>query len=75
MTPTWQTRAACRGLTHLFYAEDARSLQRAKQICRTCPVAPECLQAAIDNTERYGVWAGTGRDERRRIKAQGQAAA
>lgn len=61
----WQDRAACKGLTHLFYSEERTALAKARNICDGCPVRRECLNYAITNVERYGVWAGLGRDGRR----------
>lgn len=68
----WQSRAACRGVdTETFYRADfergarqARREERAKQICRTCPVMEQCLQWALEAREPYGIWGGMSPDER-----------
>ena len=39
--------------------------QRAKAICRTCPVNTECLDFAIGGRELHGIWGGTTEVERR----------
>lgn len=39
-------------------------IDAAKAICTGCPVATECLRAALDCEAEHGVWAGTTRDER-----------
>jgi hypothetical protein len=63
----WHERAACRGMdaATLFGADpDERptlklsELARARAICRTCPVAHDCLQHALTLPEKFGVWAG-----------------
>jgi Transcription factor WhiB len=57
------SRAACRGLTHLFYGHDHEGpkqrnlrLARARLLCADCPCRPDCSVAA--ETEDVGVWAG-----------------
>lgn len=50
----------------------AGSLARAneaKKICANCPYLKECLEYAIEHNED-GVWGGTSRNERRKIKAE-----
>jgi WhiB family transcriptional regulator, redox-sensing transcriptional regulator len=44
-------------------------IRRAKAICATCPVLWECFQWAMDNDEEYGVWGGTTRRERARLRS------
>ncbi|GAA3886432.1 MULTISPECIES: WhiB family transcriptional regulator [Streptomyces] len=36
----------------------------AKRVCRSCPVAADCLEWALDTGQTAGVWGGT--DERER---------
>jgi WhiB family redox-sensing transcriptional regulator len=36
----------------------------AKKICRGCPIRLQCLEFALDNNERYGVWGGLTERER-----------
>lgn len=38
----------------------------ARELCRRCPVQPECLDYALAADERYGVWGATTPEERRR---------
>ena len=40
---------------------------RAKAICRCCPVIAECLDHALRVREPYGVWGGHTEDERARL--------
>lgn len=45
-------------LTHLFFSDDEFDIARAKAICSKCGLAPQCLGAALDREEAYGVWGG-----------------
>ena len=71
----WQRDAACRGMdSTLFFhppneRDTARSdrADRAKAICRSCPVITECLDHALRVRESYGVWGGHTEDERARL--------
>src|SRR6266511_746616 len=40
----------------------------AKRICQTCVVQVECLEYALANDERFGIWGGMSERERRRLK-------
>lgn len=40
----------------------------AREICNRCPVKEQCLQHALDNKERWGMWGGTTPIERRRVE-------
>ena len=42
----------------LWFAEDPRDLERAKELCAQCPLRAQCLQAALDRAEPWGVWGG-----------------
>jgi WhiB family redox-sensing transcriptional regulator len=42
----------------LWFAEDPADLERAKTMCRACPVRAECLQTALEQREPWGVWGG-----------------
>lgn len=62
----WMNKAACRGSnTNMFYPNPGEPSTPARQICDTCPVAVECLEYAINNGERYGIWGGTPVRKRR----------
>lgn len=32
--------------------------EAAKALCQTCPLMDQCLQAAVERREAYGVWGG-----------------
>nr|WP_174343990.1 WhiB family transcriptional regulator [Gordonia soli] len=42
----------------LWFADDPRDLERAKSMCIDCPLRAECLRAALDRAEPWGVWGG-----------------
>lgn len=43
-------------------------LQKAKAVCRRCPVQQQCLQWALEHNQDAGVWGGLSEDERRNIR-------
>ena len=60
--------AACRHVpTELFYPEQGRvsRSQKARTICMSCPVRKPCLDYAITEHERFGIWGGMTQKERR----------
>jgi WhiB family transcriptional regulator, redox-sensing transcriptional regulator len=71
MDLSWRQRAACRGLsTDIFYPVSDDDADIAKSICAVCPVAEECLEFALAEREREGIWGGATERERRRIVRQ-----
>ena len=48
---------------------DSDTVKRAKAVCAECPVKAECLEAALENREQYGVWGGLNVTERQRLLA------
>jgi WhiB family transcriptional regulator, redox-sensing transcriptional regulator len=65
----WYERAACRGRdADCFFPEKGGSTRAAKRICQTCVVQAECLEYALANDERFGIWGGMSERERRRLK-------
>ena len=68
---TWRTHAACSGLEpEVFYPVSEEQAEEAKAICRECPVREPCLDYALGNRERDGVWGGATERERRRMIRQ-----
>ena len=42
----------------LWFAERTAEVERAKALCRTCPLIDGCLAGAIERAEPWGVWGG-----------------
>lgn len=67
----WQTRANCLGVDpDLFFPERGASTKEAKSVCAGCEVKPECLEYALSNGEKFGIWGGLSERERRRLRRQ-----
>jgi len=68
---SWQNRAACRGVdTNIFFPASEEEAEPAKAICGVCPVHEACLEHALADREKEGVWGGATERERRRIIRQ-----
>lgn len=68
-TPTWQRQANCMGVDpDLFFPERGSSTYEAKEVCRGCVVREDCLEYAIVNSEKFGIWGGLSERERRRVR-------
>lgn len=71
MNLSWRQRAACRGVDpDVFYPVTDEDADEAKSICGVCPVRESCLEHALVNRERDGVWGGATERERRRMIRQ-----
>ena len=67
----WQDEANCLGVDpDLFFPERGASTREAKEICRGCVVRPDCLEFALVNGEKFGIWGGLSERERRRLRRQ-----
>ncbi|QIK84111.1 WhiB family transcriptional regulator [Sanguibacter sp. HDW7] len=42
----------------LWFAERTADVERAKALCRDCPLAVGCLAGAVERNEPWGVWGG-----------------
>ena len=73
---SWQDFANCSGADQdLFFPERGASTRKAKAICAACVVKAECLEYAIRQGERFGIWGGLSERERRKIRRQRAVAA
>lgn len=51
----------------LFFPGQGEDARPAKLICDRCPIKRPCLEYALANGERFGIWGGTSQRERRVI--------
>ncbi|MEO6121590.1 MAG: WhiB family transcriptional regulator [Acidimicrobiales bacterium] len=66
---TWKDKANCMGVDpDLFFPERGASTREAKEVCRGCVVQQDCLEFAIANSEKFGIWGGMSERERRRVR-------
>ncbi|GAA4769240.1 MULTISPECIES: WhiB family transcriptional regulator [Microbacterium] len=65
----WQSDALCAQTDpEAFFPEKGGSTRDAKRICSSCDVRAQCLDYALQNDERFGIWGGLSERERRKLK-------
>jgi WhiB family transcriptional regulator, redox-sensing transcriptional regulator len=70
----WQASAACGGMAaQLFFGSDGERPQecqmreaKAAAVCARCPVRAQCLDYALVNSIKHGVWGGLSQEQRAR---------
>lgn len=68
-SPEWKAQANCLGVDpDLFFPERGASTREAKEVCRGCVVREDCLEYALSNGEKFGIWGGLSERERRRVR-------
>ena len=68
---SWQDEANCLGVDpDLFFPERGASTREAKEVCRGCVVRLHCLEYALVNGEKFGIWGGLSERERRKLRRQ-----
>jgi WhiB family redox-sensing transcriptional regulator len=68
-TLPWMQQARCLyAEPDTFFPEKGGSTKEAKRICAGCEVRAECLEYALANDERFGIWGGLSERERRKLK-------
>src|SRR3954466_12359838 len=66
---SWQEQAPCAARhPQGFFPEKGGSTGEAKKICTGCEVKAQCLEYALSNDERFGIWGGLSERERRRLR-------
>jgi WhiB family redox-sensing transcriptional regulator len=64
----WMADAICAQTDpEAFYPEKGGSTAEAKRVCMGCPVRTDCLEYALENNERFGIFGGKSERERRKI--------
>lgn len=67
----WTEQALCAQTDpEVFFPEKGGSTRDAKRVCQSCDVRVECLEYALANDERFGIWGGLSERERRRMRRQ-----
>lgn len=65
----WQANAYCRRVdAEIFFPKRGGSTRMAKLACGACVVRGDCLDYALANDERHGVWGGLTERERHGLK-------
>ena len=68
---SWKQEANCLGIDpDLFFPERGVSSAQAKSVCRGCVVKEECLEYALQNGEKFGIWGGMSERERRVLRRE-----
>jgi WhiB family redox-sensing transcriptional regulator len=71
---TWRDRAACLGGDPELFFPDGNTgparlqTEKAKAVCRRCPVVEACLKWAMESGQDAGVWGGLSESGRRTLK-------
>ncbi|MFJ5557426.1 WhiB family transcriptional regulator [Streptomyces sp. NPDC093250] len=69
----WQEQALCAQTGgELFFPEPGSSVREAKRICGLCPIRATCLEYALTNDMRFGVWGGMSEKERMELRRTGR---
>lgn len=72
----WQLSGACQYTDpDLFFPGKGGSTREAKAVCRGCEVRADCLEYALGNDERFGIWGGLSGRERRKVARHAVASA
>lgn len=71
----WQAQAACAGNdTDRFFPWGGQTPADLLALCESCPVVDACREYAIDRDWITGVWGGTTKADRNRIRRERRAA-
>lgn len=66
--PEWVAQGLCAQTDpEEFFPNKGGSSRAAKNVCAACDVRLECLEYALVNEERYGIWGGLSERERRAL--------
>jgi WhiB family transcriptional regulator, redox-sensing transcriptional regulator len=74
LSDSWWDGAACRTAEpELFFpislvAGASAHIERAKLVCASCPVRPQCLNYALNHRQEQGIWGGLTDEERRLLR-------
>jgi WhiB family redox-sensing transcriptional regulator len=77
MTNDWHADAVCATTDpDLFFPAkgDHHTARKAREFCATCPVAAQCLEYALANEEREGIWSGLNGEQLKKLGKRRKAA-
>lgn len=60
------------GGARVLLSRPGSSTREAKQLCNACEGREACLEYALANDERFGVWGGLSEKERDRLRRTGR---
>ncbi|MEV6314534.1 WhiB family transcriptional regulator [Streptomyces sp. NPDC051776] len=66
--PDWERALCAQTGPEFFFPEAGGSTREAKQVCTACEERIQCLEYALSNDERFGVWGGLSEKERQRLR-------
>lgn len=67
----WRRDALCTQTEpEIFFPDKGGSVEDAKSVCDLCSVREQCLEYALKNGERFGVWGGKSERQRRAIEIE-----
>jgi WhiB family redox-sensing transcriptional regulator len=70
----WMDNAICQETDpEAFFPEKGGSTRDAKRVCANCPVRAECLEHALENDARFGIWGGLSERQRRNLRYERKA--
>lgn len=71
MVEDWRKEAACRGQDPNLYVPEKKSSRDTthydKTTCNACPVQSQCLDYALSNRAKKGLWGGTTPKQREKM--------
>ncbi|WP_436231447.1 WhiB family transcriptional regulator [Arcanobacterium phocae] len=71
---SWMEEALCAQTDpDIFYPEKGGSTAPATSVCASCSVRAECLEYAVTNDIRHGIWGGISDNDRKRIARERKA--
>jgi WhiB family redox-sensing transcriptional regulator len=65
----WREKAKCLGMDNdIFFNSLGNNVEKAKKICRQCPVQRQCLEWASEEQVNHGIFGGRSPLERRHFR-------
>jgi WhiB family redox-sensing transcriptional regulator len=64
---SWREQSRCLNENPEIFFEGGGVTHKAKKICAGCGVRAQCLEFGLANDERFGIWGGLTRGERRAL--------